>query len=58
MPTGVGCTTVLGVDEVALAAAKTFACTSHLVYGKLLATQLNNVGKILESDRELLAQNN
>jgi phosphoribosylaminoimidazole carboxylase/phosphoribosylaminoimidazole-succinocarboxamide synthase len=47
MPTGVGCTTVLGADEAALAAAKNFASTNHFVYSKLLANQLNNVEKIL-----------
>lgn len=47
MPTGVGCATVLGPDEVALAAAKIFSNSCHLVYGRLLAAQLNNIGKIL-----------
>lgn len=47
MPSGVGCTTVLSADEAALAAAKNFASSNDLVYSKLLAFQLNNVGKIL-----------
>ncbi|KAI6175917.1 hypothetical protein M3Y97_00742600 [Aphelenchoides bicaudatus] len=53
MPTGVGCTTVLGVDEAALAAAKNFSSTNHFVYAKLLANMLNNVEKILDSDRTI-----
>ncbi|KAI6214328.1 putative multifunctional protein ADE2 [Aphelenchoides besseyi] len=57
MPSGVGCTTAMGPDEVALAAAKIFANGCHLVYGRLLVSQLNNVGKILDSDREAFNRN-
>ncbi|CAD5228775.1 unnamed protein product [Bursaphelenchus xylophilus] len=53
MPTGVGCTTVLGADEVALAAAKILSIHNHLVYGKLLGNQLNNIQKIFDSDQQL-----
>jgi len=38
MPTGVGCVTVLGADEVVIAAAKNFASTNHFVYSKLLVS--------------------
>ncbi|CAD5221948.1 unnamed protein product [Bursaphelenchus okinawaensis] len=53
MPSGVGCATVLGADEVALAVAKILSSHSHFVHGKLLGNQLHNIQKIFDSDQEI-----
>ncbi|KAI1714340.1 SAICAR synthetase domain-containing protein [Ditylenchus destructor] len=53
MPSGVGCTTVFGPDEAALAACKILAQTNHTVFSKILARQTVNVVKILEDDNQL-----
>ena len=44
---GVGCVTVIGAEEAALAAAKIFTQTDQWVFAKVLAEQTNNVQKIL-----------
>nr|CDJ82087.1 SAICAR synthetase and 1-(5-Phosphoribosyl)-5-amino-4-imidazole-carboxylate (AIR) carboxylase domain containing protein [Haemonchus contortus] len=51
MPSGLGCSTVIGADEAALCAAKLFAWQDHMVYGKILGMQLNNAIKISKADR-------
>uniref|UniRef100_A0A7E4VSF9 AIRC domain-containing protein n=1 Tax=Panagrellus redivivus TaxID=6233 RepID=A0A7E4VSF9_PANRE len=50
MPTGVGCTTVLNSSEAALAAAKILSLNDHIIFGRILFTQLSNVGKVFEAD--------
>ncbi|PAV89906.1 hypothetical protein WR25_15221 [Diploscapter pachys] len=49
MPSGMGCTTVLGAEEAAWAAAKMLSNHDHLVYGKILCAQLNNAIGIYKS---------
>ena len=44
---GVGCTTVFGAEEAALAACKILAQSNHTVFSKILARQTVNVVKIL-----------
>ena len=43
---GVGCTTVLNSAEAALAAAKILSLEDHIIFGRILFTQLHNVGKV------------
>ncbi|KAK6048830.1 phosphoribosylaminoimidazole carboxylase [Cooperia oncophora] len=50
MPSGLGCSTVLGADEAALCAAKQMARYDHMVFGRILAMQLNNAIKLLVSE--------
>lgn len=47
MPTGVGCTTVFGPEEAALAAAKILSLTNYFVFSKILTYQTNNATNIL-----------
>ncbi|KAK6034034.1 phosphoribosylaminoimidazolesuccinocarboxamide synthase [Cooperia oncophora] len=51
MPSGLGCSTVLGADEAALCAAKQMARYDHMVFGRILAMQLNNAIKLLKADK-------
>ncbi|CAJ0605553.1 unnamed protein product [Cylicocyclus nassatus] len=51
MPTGIGCTTVFGAGEAALAAAKILASHDYMIYGKILCQQLSNFGKILITEQ-------
>uniref|UniRef100_A0AC35EUX2 PurE domain-containing protein n=1 Tax=Panagrolaimus sp. PS1159 TaxID=55785 RepID=A0AC35EUX2_9BILA len=53
MPTGVGCTTVLNSHEAALAAAKILSLNDHIIFGRVLFSQLSNVGKIFEADQTM-----
>ncbi|VDM31638.1 unnamed protein product [Toxocara canis] len=41
-PSGLGCSTVLGADEAALAAAKIFANDDYMVFCRLLVKQFDN----------------
>ncbi|KAK0419106.1 hypothetical protein QR680_013956 [Steinernema hermaphroditum] len=50
MPSGVGCSTVMGADEAGLAAAKLLSQHDHMVFGRILAQQLNNRIGILKAD--------
>lgn len=49
MPSGIGCSTVLGADEAALAAAKILGSNDHIIFGKILAAQYENVASVLEA---------
>ncbi|KJH47650.1 phosphoribosylaminoimidazole carboxylase [Dictyocaulus viviparus] len=49
MPSGIGCATVIGADESALCAAKLFASQDHMIFGKILTHQLNNLIKLLNN---------
>lgn len=49
-PSGIGCTTVLGADEAALAAVKILSIQNHMIYGRALAMQYNHFVKTLEAD--------
>uniref|UniRef100_A0A914YUP8 PurE domain-containing protein n=1 Tax=Panagrolaimus superbus TaxID=310955 RepID=A0A914YUP8_9BILA len=53
MPTGVGCTTVLNSSEAALAAAKILSLNDHIIFGRVLFSQLSNIGKIFEADQAM-----
>ncbi|KHJ81704.1 hypothetical protein OESDEN_16354 [Oesophagostomum dentatum] len=53
MPTGIGCSTVLGAEEAALAAAKILSSHDYMIFGKILCQQLNNFNKILVAERSL-----
>lgn len=55
-PSGLGCCTVLGADEAALAAAKILAQKDHMVHGKVLCDQLNNYITIYKSDAKFNAK--
>uniref|UniRef100_A0A0M3HVK1 AIRC domain-containing protein n=1 Tax=Ascaris lumbricoides TaxID=6252 RepID=A0A0M3HVK1_ASCLU len=45
-PSGLGCSTVLGADEAALAAAKTLAINDYMIFGRLLVKQFDNFAAI------------
>ncbi|WKX96894.1 hypothetical protein Q1695_012943 [Nippostrongylus brasiliensis] len=49
MPSGMGCSTVLGADEAAMCAAKMMTSHDHMVYGRVLAAQLNTAIKLAVS---------
>ncbi|KAK6737003.1 hypothetical protein RB195_019599 [Necator americanus] len=53
MPSGIGCSTVMGAEEAALAAAKILASHDYMIFGKILCLRLNNSYKLLESERTL-----
>ncbi|KAL6734723.1 hypothetical protein Aduo_005231 [Ancylostoma duodenale] len=53
MPSGIGCSTVLGADEAALAAAKILASHDYMIFGRILCQQLNNLSKLLGAERTL-----
>lgn len=44
---GIGCATVMGPDEAALAAAKILSMGDHIIFGRVLAIQYENVAGIL-----------
>uniref|UniRef100_A0A1I7XBN1 AIRC domain-containing protein n=1 Tax=Heterorhabditis bacteriophora TaxID=37862 RepID=A0A1I7XBN1_HETBA len=49
-PSGLGCSTVMGADEAALAAAKILAQNDHMLYGRILTDQLHNYMAIYRGD--------
>ncbi|VDN33160.1 unnamed protein product [Cylicostephanus goldi] len=53
MPTGIGCTTVFGAEEAALAAAKILALHDYMIYGRILCQQLSNFNKIINAERTI-----
>ncbi|EYC45569.1 hypothetical protein Y032_0423g1203 [Ancylostoma ceylanicum] len=53
MPSGIGCSTVLGADEAALAAAKILASHDYMVFGRILCLQLNNLNKLLAAEKAM-----
>lgn len=47
MPTSVGCTTVFGPEEAALAAAKILSLKNNFIFSKILTYQTINAVNIL-----------
>ncbi|VDL80117.1 unnamed protein product [Nippostrongylus brasiliensis] len=56
MPSGMGCSTVLGADEAAMCAAKMMTSHDHMVYGRVLAAQLNTAIKLAKADRSCFGE--
>lgn len=50
MPSGIGCSTVLGAEEGALCAAKILALHDHMVFARILVKQLQNAVRVSEAD--------
>lgn len=44
---GIGCTTVFGAEEAALAAAKILGGTNYFVFSKILVYQTNNAVNVM-----------
>jgi len=57
MPSGLGCVTVLGADEAALAAAKTLSLVDDTLFGRILIQQLENFVKVSKWDAKAEEQN-
>ncbi|CAD6190160.1 unnamed protein product [Caenorhabditis auriculariae] len=53
MPSGIGCSTLLDPKEAALAAAKILATHDHMVFGRVLTTQLQHYMTIYTADHTL-----
>ncbi|MFH4974967.1 hypothetical protein AB6A40_001676 [Gnathostoma spinigerum] len=55
-PSGLGCSTVLGADEAALAAAKIMSTVDYMVFGRLLVKQLDSVSSVSNADKAICYQ--
>lgn len=58
MPSGLGCVTVIGADEAALAAAKMLSLVDHMIFGRLLVQQILNFVAVSKADAAMEADNN
>uniref|UniRef100_A0A914WAM5 PurE domain-containing protein n=1 Tax=Plectus sambesii TaxID=2011161 RepID=A0A914WAM5_9BILA len=57
MPSGLGCTTVIGAEEAALAAAKILSLVDHMIFGRLLVQQLKSFVTIMKADAAMEKDN-